>query len=69
MPSTMHVATGCDSVSYAFGKGKAATVKLAEVRYLGLNILGETTTPGPDMVQIGSNYCLLNYMVQEAQQP
>ena len=51
----LHAATGCDSVSYAFGKGKAAAVKLLlKSDDLGLNILGETTTPGPDIVQIGS---------------
>ena len=51
----LHAATGCDSVSYAFGKGKVAAVKLLlKSDDLGLNILGETKTPGPDIVQVGS---------------
>ena len=51
----LHAETGCDSFSYAFGKGKAAAVKLLlKSDDLGLNILSETTTPGPDIVQIGS---------------
>lgn len=56
----LHVATGCDTVSYPFGKGKVTAVNLMKKGKLDLSILGEPSTSEDELMSAGHHlFCSL----------
>lgn len=56
----LHVATGCDTVSYPFGKGKLTAVNLMKKSKLDLSAIGEANTSEEQLLTAGCHlFCLL----------
>ena len=56
----MHIATGCDTVSYPFGKGKLTAVNLMKKGKLDLSAIGEANTFEDELLNAGRHlFCLL----------
>ncbi|MES9884496.1 MAG: hypothetical protein ABW185_26930, partial [Sedimenticola sp.] len=52
----VHAITGCDTVSYLFGKGKASAVAAMVKHDVGLEILGERTVSLEDTISVGHKF-------------
>ena len=56
----LHIATGCDTVSYPFGKGKVTAVNLMKKGKLDLGVIGEASTSEDQLISAGCQlFCLL----------
>ncbi|MES9884700.1 MAG: hypothetical protein ABW185_27970 [Sedimenticola sp.] len=57
----LHALSGCDTVSYLFGKGKTSAVTLMLKNEVGLELLGEEDTSSENLLTIGHRFVGLLY--------
>ncbi len=61
----VHAITGCDTVSYMFGKGKASAVTSMIKHDVSLDLLGETDAPLDEVTAAGGTFVGLLYKAKD----